>query len=519
MLRKWCWFAAVLFAARLYGLDVKQNWAYASQFWTLDQGSKVMPWAWFMHLEKADGSGLLKDDLVSFGFIPGALKETGLPIGFAKHTDAQGEWVGFACAACHTGMWKFGNETVQIEGGPSMLDLDSFATAVVAALDKTVSDPATSARFAQATHATSADVVQVRDKLQKRVRINAHPVPAGFGRADAFGQLFNQVAIFGLGNDEKYAHAPRAPVSFPCLWDVAQAKLVQWNGSAANLGVEGDGSKLRNIAEALGAFAEVELPSQIGPVPKFDSSINKDGIVQAEHWIAQLVSPSWPGTLDAVKVNRGAQVYQEAKCGSCHQLLKDKTDRSDIQISMTPLDEVQTDRGQADQFRLSQSPTLALNGKQKLVVPLRPLATFQTVDDTKDLMAYFALGVFGQLFNPSPIDMAADSAKLALQGQPDLQRYKARPLNGIWATAPYLHNGSVPNLWNMLQRPENRSRTFCVGNRILDLQRVGYDPDNHTPPCFLFDTSYAGNSNIGHTYGVDLPDDDKWALIEFLKSL
>ncbi len=516
---KRCLFA-LLFLTRLHGAaDVKQNWTFANQFWTLDQGSKVMPWDWFLHLEKADDTGLIKDDLASFGFIPGALPETGLPIGFAKHTDAQGQWVGLTCAACHTGSWKFGAETVQIEGGPSMLDLDAFASSVVAALDKTASDPDKFARFAQATHATSADLAQVRDKLQKRVRINAHQVESGFGRVDAFGQIFNQISIFGLGNDEKYAHSPRAPVSYPCLWDVAQESVVQWNGSAANLGVEGDGSKLRNIGEALGVFGEVQLPAEIGPIPKFESSINKDGIVAAEHWIAQLVSPSWPGTLDGAKVNRGAQVYQQAKCGSCHQVLKDKTDRSNLQVSLTPLDEVQTDRGQADQFRLSRSPTLALNGKPKLVVPFRPLATFPPVDLTKDITVYFVLGVYGQLFNPSAADMAADSVKTALQGQPDFQRYKARPLNGVWATAPYLHNGSVPNLWDMLQRPENRSKTFCVGNRILDLQRVGYDPDNHTAPCFVFDTSYAGNSNIGHAYGVDLPDEDKWALIEYLKSL
>ena len=61
------WLFAVLFLTRLYGLDVKQNWTFANQFWTLDQGSKVMRWDWFMHLEKADGTGLLKDDLASFG--------------------------------------------------------------------------------------------------------------------------------------------------------------------------------------------------------------------------------------------------------------------------------------------------------------------------------------------------------------------------------------------------------------------------------------------------------------------
>ncbi|MBV9405802.1 MAG: hypothetical protein JO211_10690, partial [Acidobacteriaceae bacterium] len=184
--------ASLLSAAPLSAGDSKQNWQFAKQFWTLDQGSKIMPWNWFMHLEKADGTGLLKDDLTRFGFIPGTVAETGLPIGLAKHQEGAVAWVGVTCAACHTGMWKVGTDTVQIEGGPSMLDPDSFAAAVLASLKKTAEDPETFARFSQVTQATRDDVANLRDRAEQRVRINAHPVPAGFGRVDAFGTVFNQ---------------------------------------------------------------------------------------------------------------------------------------------------------------------------------------------------------------------------------------------------------------------------------------------------------------------------------------
>ena len=409
---------AVLFlTAPAWGQDAKQNWPYASEFWTLDQGSKIMPWEWFMHLENADGSGLLKDNLTEFGFIPGALKETGLPIGFAKHSDSSGEYVGVTCAACHTGMWKVGNQNVQIEGGPSMLDLDSFSAAVLAALNRTVNDADAFARFAGATHAAKADLINLRDQGQKRQRINAHPVPAGFGRVDAFGTVFNQIAIFGLGNDESFAHSPESPVSFPYLWDTPQEERVQWNGSAPNLGLEGDGSKIRNIGEALGAFAEVQISQDIGTPPKFVSSINKDSMVEAEHWIAQLASPSWPGSLNTELVQRGAQIYQQAKCGGCHQVLNDRTDRSKVQIHLISLDEVQTDRGQADQYRLNRVPTLKLSGKQKLVDALHPLANFTPVDYSKDVASFFFLAVFDQLFNPQLPDVLADVTKEVAQGE------------------------------------------------------------------------------------------------------
>ncbi len=100
--------------------------------------------------------------------------------------------------------------------------------------------------------------------------------------------------------------------------------------------------------------------------------------------------------------------------------------------------------------------------------------------------------------------------------------YKARPLNGIWATAPYLHNGSVPNLWELL-KPVNhpgantrRTKTFFVGNREFDKTNVGFESDSGP---FKFDTALPGNSNAGDEYGTTLSDTEKRQLIEYLKSL
>ena len=100
----------------------------------------------------------------------------------------------------------------------------------------------------------------------------------------------------------------------------------------------------------------------------------------------------------------------------------------------------------------------------------------------------------------------------------NLKAYKARPLNGIWATAPYLHNGSVPNLWQLLQPPAARVREFYVGSRAFDPVQVGFAIESF-PGGFQFDTSLRGNSNSGHDYGTALADAQKWELIEYLKSL
>jgi hypothetical protein len=106
--------------------------------------------------------------------------------------------------------------------------------------------------------------------------------------------------------------------------------------------------------------------------------------------------------------------------------------------------------------------------------------------------------------------------------------YKARPLNGIWAVAPYLHNGSVPNLYALLSPQTERPKTFWVGNKDYDTVKIGYNP-SELKGAYLLDTTTTGNSNSGHEFkdgpkgkgviGPLLSPDDRWAIIEYLKSL
>jgi mono/diheme cytochrome c family protein len=122
--------------------------------------------------------------------------------------------------------------------------------------------------------------------------------------------------------------------------------------------------------------------------------------------------------------------------------------------------------------------------------------------------------------------------------------YKPRPLEGVWATPPFLHNGSVPNLYQMLLPPAQRSARFFVGRRDFDAKYVGYVSEPADPKeadGFWFDTSKDGNHNSGHAFvatpeqlsaakadpkghvlpsgviGPLLSDDERWAIIEYLK--
>jgi hypothetical protein len=100
--------------------------------------------------------------------------------------------------------------------------------------------------------------------------------------------------------------------------------------------------------------------------------------------------------------------------------------------------------------------------------------------------------------------------------------YANQPLDGIWLRAPYLHNGSVPTLRDLLDPPAVRPKAFHRGYDVFDQKRVGFVSDVARTGDQIFsrfDTAVPGNSNSGHTYGTTLPDADKWALVEYMKLL
>ncbi len=108
------------------------------------------------------------------------------------------------------------------------------------------------------------------------------------------------------------------------------------------------------------------------------------------------------------------------------------------------------------------------------------------------------------------------------------EAYRARPLNGVWAAAPYLHNGSVPSLYQLLLPAERRDKTFYVGSRQFDPRNVGFTTTAFRGG-FRFDTSIPGNWNRGHEFrdgprgrgviGPELTDEQRRDIVEYLKTL
>jgi len=169
------------------------------------------------------------------------------------------------------------------------------------------------------------------------------------------------------------------------------------------------------------------------------------------------------------------------------------------------------------------------------VVPLKDTRPFTQpkAGEPESEQAKVIAQKLGRTFTPARAPTAAVNAAkpkttgaavaAAAPANPDaaiesLFAYKARPLDGIWATAPYLHNGSVPTLYDLLLPAKDRTAKFGMGSQTLDTVKVGVDVKAADAP-WQFDASVRGNLNSGHEYGAKLSDEQRWQLIEYLKTL
>ena len=99
--------------------------------------------------------------------------------------------------------------------------------------------------------------------------------------------------------------------------------------------------------------------------------------------------------------------------------------------------------------------------------------------------------------------------------------YANQPLDGIWLRGPYLHNGSVPTLRDLLNPPAQRPAMFYRGNDVFDAVGVGFVSnvaESGGRRFTRYDTTVPGNGNMGHEYGTTLSDADKAAIVEYLKT-
>lgn len=495
-------------------------------------------------------------------------------------------WVGLNCAACHTAEIEFGERRIRIEGAPALADFEAFTADVSRALLSTLASTAKFDNFAREVLAERMSVERRSslrrqiseqvDWLQRLASKNAGSVAAGHGRLDAQGHIFNKVSLV-VGAENHDVNIPAdAPASYPFIWNTHQQDKLQWNGIAPNVlqlpikGKETDlGALIRNTSEVIGVFAQLEA-DRGSAVFGYSSSVRVRELVDLERQLAKLQSPRWPEQLltpiDWELAADGLSHFKQ-HCKECHQPLDPSDLTTQIEVEMIPLKQAGTDPFLACNTFTHRSEAGNMAGQRALGLFGERIAQ---EDVTRKMLANAAVGaILGKLdellpaifvnFEPVPAvgmslevdleevlpDMKDNSKREQIQSclrnGDSLLAYKARPLNGVWATAPYLHNGSVPTLYDLLlpssvrtfvtigdeerlQDVQMRPERFGVGSRIFDPEKVGFVSDPTENP-FVFEVRrqdgepVPGNLNSGHNYGADLTDLERRELLEYLKTL
>jgi mono/diheme cytochrome c family protein len=249
---------------------------------------------------------------------------------------------------------------------------------------------------------------------------------------------------------------------FPSIWLQGQRKdkAMQLHWDGNNTSVEE-----RNKSAAFGTGA-------------FPTTIDLLSIGRIEDWLLTREPPPYPYAIDRNLAAKGAPIYQ-AYCASCHG--QNGSDFSGSLVgTVTPIEEIKTDRHRLD----SHSPELCAAQN----------TLYAGYDDRR-------FRHFRKTFG-----------------------YANMPLDGVWLRAPYLHNGSVPTLRDLLEPAERRPKVFYRGYDVYDPARVGFVHDlaeEKGRKFFRLDTCLPGNGNAGHEgkdYGTELSPAEKTALVEYLKT-
>ncbi|MGZ8165452.1 MAG: di-heme-cytochrome C peroxidase [Methylobacter sp.] len=538
-----------------------QNWDRYDSLWFYftTQGSDFMPYEVFLNLEQADNEALFRnaENMNKYRFLiqkPSFDNPEGLPVGVVKDSYQGKHYIGFTCAACHTAQVNYKGTGIRIDGGPTLTDFEGFFYGMEKAVKATLDDPKKFERLARIMmeKQVAENEDDFRNMLEEIYRersdynkINAPKrgeqlVHYGYGRLDAFGRIYNRV-LEHLTPGQPNANPANAPVSYPFLWDTPQHDFVQWNGVASNNsgGQRGFLGPLgRNIGEVLGVFATFDLNQRAGDAG-YRSSVVKRNLVRLEKHLVPLESPVWPDDIlppiDRKLATQGKQVFADYKCDLCHGK-PDDFDRSSpdrrVIAQFASLTHLGTDpamalnavayQGDSGVFKGEPMPdSKGVFGDKTPVLPALQKATAGVIvepDHDKPLLRRMAEQTYDFLIAlfSNPIRTTARHVDFEINTAiPDsLLAYKGRSLNGIWATAPYLHNGSVANLYELFlpscsdsdiaAGKKCRSNRFTVGSREFDPVKVGLVSKDLSsyPGLFEFNTSLPGNSNSGHQYAA-----------------
>jgi mono/diheme cytochrome c family protein len=281
----------------------------------------------------------------------------------------------------------------------------------------------------------------------------------GPGRVDTFNPL---KAYFNFPPEKLAPEERIGTTDFPSIWNQGQREELKmnlhWDGNNVSL-------EERNRSAAMGT----------GITP---ATGDRPSLKRVADWLRKLPANPYPFVVDKALAAKGAPIYKEY-CASCHGA-DGKDFRGEFAGQVVPIEKIGTDRRRLDSYTYD----VAVN--QNMI--------FAGYGDER-------FSHFRKTFG-----------------------YANAPLDGLWLRAPYLHNGAVPTLRDLLEPSSKRPPKFYRGYDVYDQKKVGFISDvaeEKGRKYFPFDTAVPGNSNKGHegkSYGTELSDADKDALVEYLKT-
>ena len=536
-------------------LDQGPQWTAAArnQFYRQDQGSQLIPLAWLKGLHQPDGTPFMSGSLARYGYLPNVdpSNPSGLPIGFTQATSSTGSVVGMTCSACHTRQVDVGGRPYRIDGAPAMADFGAFVSDLDAAVRRVLANHAAFDGFAASVLATITPDPGKRAALRAEVdlwSVRFHALVAGslpqdrpWGptRLDAIGMIYNSLGGFDVGPAPTYLVAANiqradAPTRYPFIWNAGRQNLTQWTGVAEN------GTAVlalsRNLSEIYGVFGAFHPRPATNSPTGLDrnyldgNSTSFEGFQQLERLVEKIGSPAWQWPVDQALAEQGKAIFDRPTaaggCVKCHGEKPRGVSSNNAELWNTPVLDVGTDT-RAWQVLLRSVETGSLEGASipGAVPPLRK------TDLALNLLQVSVLGTIVDHLAATnrqmpPMEVMYGAVKKTSAGSPQappkVNAYESRVLHGVWAVAPYLHNGTVPTLADLLEPPARRPESFEIGP-AYDIDKIGFAPSQLKPAFTLKTTGCAdrnsGASNCGHEYGTRLSPSEKKALLEYLKIL
>ncbi|MET1079251.1 MAG: di-heme-cytochrome C peroxidase [Pseudomonas sp.] len=539
-------------------LDQGTSWNDSARldFYSRDQGSQIMPLSWAIALKQADGSPFMAASLGRYGYLANPQSTPpGLPVGFTAVNSSNGQNLGMTCSACHTRQIEVDGQAYRIDGGPAISDFQSFLADLDTAVGQVLAQPAEFDAFAASvlgsvsspTHKAELRLA-LEDWYQRYHTLVSRALPRepwGPARLDAVSMIFNRLTGLDIGPPPSYLIPENiqeavAPVRYPFLWNAYRQDKTQWPGFANNgndlLGLA------RNLGEVYGVFGVFHPKPDKKDLLKIDylsgNSANFHGLKKVEELIAKIGPPKWPWTVDTALAKQGEAIYNRPQaqggCTDCHGIKRGAFRTLAHETWATPVQDVGTDSREHEILTMTVQ-TGVLNGAKIpfLEKALKPTDTAFNVLSTAvvgTILQHYAQEVLGKktittravLYAPATSPLSGAFRAEAIEPDSNYP-YEARVLQGIWAAAPYLHNGSVPSLAELLKPAAERVVSFKVGP-AYDTQAIGLAAEQREFGDYRLTTTdcsarNSGNSRCGHEFGTTLPAADKQALLEYLKTL